>query len=118
MTLPPEPYCWVGEPHYPEETPMPNPLTDVLPERVRKVAYAVLFVLALGFSIWQASDGDWVEFAGGLITALFGATAASNVGTTRRRGDRGQVDGWLGVVVVVLLLFILLAVLGALPAAR
>lgn len=59
-----------------------NPLTDVLPESVRKVAYAILFVLALGFAAWQASDGDWVEFAGGIITALFGATAASNVGTS------------------------------------
>lgn len=56
-----------------------NPLTDVLPESVREVAYAVLFVLALGFAVWQASDGNWVEFTGGIITALFGATAASNV---------------------------------------
>lgn len=55
-----------------------NPLNDVLPARARKVLYAVLFVLALAFAAWQASDGDWVEFAGGLITALFGATAASN----------------------------------------
>jgi TRAP-type C4-dicarboxylate transport system permease small subunit len=57
-----------------------NPLTDVLPEKVRKVLYAVLFVLALAFAAWQAAGGNWLEFAGGLITALFGATAASNTG--------------------------------------
>lgn len=57
-----------------------NPLTDVLPEEVRKVLYAVLFVLALAFAAWQAAGGNWLEFAGGLITALFGATAASNTG--------------------------------------
>lgn len=57
-----------------------NPLTDVLPEKIRKVLYAILFVLALTFAAWQASKGDWVEFAGGLIAALFGATAASNTG--------------------------------------
>ena len=61
---------------------MNNPLTDVLPERARKVLYAVLFVLALAFAAWQASEGDWLEFAGGLVTALFGATAAANTPTT------------------------------------
>lgn len=55
-----------------------NPLTDVLPAQARKVLYAVLFVLALGFAAWQAADGDWVEFAGAVIVALFGATATSN----------------------------------------
>lgn len=56
-----------------------NPLTNVLPARARQVAYAVLFVAALIFAAWQASNGDWVTFAGGLITALLGATAASNI---------------------------------------
>jgi TRAP-type C4-dicarboxylate transport system permease small subunit len=59
-----------------------NPLTNVLPERMRKVAYAVLFVLALAFAAWQAAQGDWTAFVGGLITALFGATAASNTATS------------------------------------
>jgi hypothetical protein len=59
---------------------MNNPLTDVLPEQVRKVLYAILFVLALGFAAWSAAEGDWFEFAGALTTALFGATAASNTG--------------------------------------
>lgn len=61
-----------------------NPLHDVLPAKARKIAYAVLFVLALAFAAWQASDGDWVEFFGGLITMLFSATAASNIPAPER----------------------------------
>jgi hypothetical protein len=75
---------------------MNNPLTDVLPEKVRKVAYAILFVLALGFAVFQAADGDWVEFVGGLITALFGATAASNVTAPTPEPDvEAVIDGHL-----------------------
>ena len=58
-----------------------NPIANVLPARVRQIAYAVLFVAALVFSVYQASDGDWVTFAGGLVTALLGAVAASNTST-------------------------------------
>lgn len=76
--LPPEPWCFVGEPHYPEENPM-NPLNDVLPARARQVLYAILFVAALAFAAYQASEGDWLVFAGGLVTSLLGALAASNV---------------------------------------
>lgn len=57
---------------------MSSPLTDVLPEKHRKQAYAVLFVLALVLAAYQAAAGNWVEFAGFLITSLFSATAASN----------------------------------------
>lgn len=56
-----------------------NPLTNVLPAKVRLYFYAVLFVAALVFAAWQAADGDWALFIGGLISALGGATAASNV---------------------------------------
>lgn len=55
-----------------------NPLTDVLPAKVRRYVYAGLFVGALGFSAYQAADGDWKQFVGGVLTALVGATAASN----------------------------------------
>ena len=58
-----------------------NPLTDVLPARVRQIAYAILFLAALVFACYQAADGDWLVFAGSLITALLGATAASNTDT-------------------------------------
>jgi hypothetical protein len=56
-----------------------NPLTNVLTPRARQVLYAVLFVAAIVFAAFQAAEGDWSEFVGGLITALLGATAASNV---------------------------------------
>lgn len=59
-----------------------NPLVNVLTPKVRGIAYAVLFVAAIVFSVYKASDGDWVEFVGGVITALLGLTAASNVSTT------------------------------------
>jgi hypothetical protein len=58
---------------------MDNPLTGVLPPKVRKVAYAVLFVGAQAVAIWQVSDGDWTKFVGAEATALLGLLAASNV---------------------------------------
>jgi hypothetical protein len=62
-----------------------SPLTEVLPAKTRKVCYAVLFVLALAFAAWQAAGGDWLEFSGGMITALFGALAVSNTATSESR---------------------------------
>jgi len=58
-----------------------NPLNDVLPAKVRLVLYAILFVVALVFGLWQASEGDWAVFAGSLITSLLGLLAASNTPT-------------------------------------
>lgn len=58
-----------------------NPLTDVLPARVRQVAYAILFLAALVFACYQAADGDWLVFVGSVITSLLGALAASNTTT-------------------------------------
>lgn len=55
-----------------------NPVRDLLPPRVRQILYAVLFVAALVFGIWQASDGDWWVFTGSLLAALLGLLAASN----------------------------------------
>lgn len=56
-----------------------NPLTGILPTKARKFLYAVLFVAALVYSIYQASDGDWGTFVGSLLTSLLGLLAASNV---------------------------------------
>ncbi len=58
---------------------MSNPLTDVLPPKVRQYVYAVLSLAALVWGVWEASNGDWKQFVGGLIVALTSATAASNV---------------------------------------
>lgn len=55
-----------------------NPLTDVIPAKARKYVYAVIALASLVFGVWQASDGDWKAFVGGLIVALVNATAASN----------------------------------------
>lgn len=55
-----------------------NPLVDVIPAKYRKYVYAGLCLTALAFASFQAADGDWVEFLGGLLTALVGGTAASN----------------------------------------
>lgn len=59
-----------------------NPLTDVLPPTWRRYFYAVLFLAAIAFAAYQASQGDWLEFVGGLIVALGGgALPASNTST-------------------------------------
>lgn len=55
-----------------------NPLEDVIPSVARKYLYAILFLASLVWTIYQASDGDWSQFIGGLIVALTSATAASN----------------------------------------
>jgi uncharacterized membrane protein YjjP (DUF1212 family) len=59
-----------------------NPLKDVIPEKARKIVYAILFVAALVFAVYQASDGDWLVFASALVTALVGLLASSNTGTS------------------------------------
>lgn len=59
-----------------------NPLSNVLPPRVRQVAYAVVFVLSLIFAAWQAGSGDLLVAAGALLTSLTSALAASNVATS------------------------------------
>lgn len=69
-----------------------NPLTNILTPRARGILYALLFLGALAFSSWKASDGDWVEFVGGLLTALFGATAASNASFTPTGPDEPSAD--------------------------
>lgn len=57
---------------------MNNPLTEILPPKARKVLYAVLFLVALGFAAWEAADGDWLKALGLLVTSLLGGMAASN----------------------------------------
>jgi uncharacterized membrane protein YccC len=68
-----------------------NPLSDLLPPTVRKYVYGVLFLAALVFGIWQASQGDWAVFAGSLIASLVYLLAASN--TPAREGDPNLYDG-------------------------
>lgn len=57
-----------------------NPLT-VLPAKARAYVYALLVLASLGFTAWQASDGDWVEAVSGVVSALVGAQALANTPT-------------------------------------
>ena len=45
---------------------------------VPKYVYAILTLPALALAAWQASDGDWLQFAGLLLGSLGFGTAASN----------------------------------------
>lgn len=58
-----------------------NPFT-VLPPKVRLYVYALIALAAVAFSAWQAADGDWAQFIGGLVVALSHMTAAANVDTS------------------------------------
>jgi|SoimicmetaTmtLPB_FD_contig_101_38923_length_1151_multi_3_in_0_out_0_2 hypothetical protein len=53
-------------------------LTDVLPPKARKYAYAGLGLGALVLGAYKASGGDWLEFAGLVLGSLGFGTAASN----------------------------------------
>lgn len=55
-----------------------NPLYDVLPQALRKIVYAILFVAAGIYAIFQAADGDWKQFVGGCLVFLVGLLASSN----------------------------------------
>lgn len=55
-----------------------NPLT-FLPARYRLAVYAVLGLVALGVSAWQAADGDWLQAVSLFLGSLGFGTAASNV---------------------------------------
>lgn len=55
-----------------------NPLTELIPAKARKYVYGVAALLALVYSIYQASDGDWKQFVAGLFATLVPMLAASN----------------------------------------
>jgi hypothetical protein len=60
MTLPPEPYCWVGEPNYPEGEPMYTlKFWKLATERAVKTA-AQAVALAIGTTAaFDAIHADW-----------------------------------------------------------
>lgn len=62
---------------------MNNPLADILPPKARRALYAIAFVAALVFGLWQASEGDWAEFVGSLLASLVPLLAASNTPAER-----------------------------------
>jgi glucose dehydrogenase len=70
-----------------------NPLVNVLPPKVRQYVYAVLALAALVWGVYEASDGDWKLFVGGLIVALVNGTAASNTTTAKPTGEQQNILG-------------------------
>jgi uncharacterized membrane-anchored protein YjiN (DUF445 family) len=58
-----------------------NPLTDLLPPKVRAFLYALVAVAAFVYALWQAAAGDWALFVPAVVAALTGALAGSNVHT-------------------------------------
>lgn len=58
-----------------------NPLKDLLPEKVRRVLYALGFLALLGYGAWQASEGNVQEAVFSFVTSLLPLLAANNVGT-------------------------------------
>lgn len=69
---------------------MANPLTDVLPDRARRIGYAAMFVTWLGlggvtagYAVLEGGVPDWLLFtnaAYGFIAGPGFAVAGSNVG--------------------------------------
>jgi hypothetical protein len=59
-----------------------KPLVDLIPAKARKYVYAVLSAAVAVYGLWQASLGDWTQFAVALVTALVGLMATANTSTT------------------------------------
>lgn len=63
-----------------------NPLSDVLPPRVRAYLYAVLVLAGLVLGAWQAAEGNVMTFAVALVLSLTSALAGSNVPASTEDG--------------------------------
>lgn len=60
---------------------MDNPFA-VLPAAVRLYAYLIAFVLLLGFTAWQTSEGNLLEAVGLFLASLAPLLAAGNTPAT------------------------------------
>jgi hypothetical protein len=58
-----------------------TPLDGVLPAKLRRALYAILFVASLVFAAFQAADGDWLLMVASLFPSLLGLMAAGNTPT-------------------------------------
>lgn len=54
-------------------------LTELVPRRARQVIYLAAAVGGLVLGLWQAAEGNWTLFAGGLFTSAQGLLAAGNI---------------------------------------
>ena len=66
---------------------MSNPLTDALSPKARKVLYAVVFLVGLAITAWQASDGNWKVAVGTFVASLVPLLAHGNVTPAQVEGD-------------------------------
>lgn len=64
-----------------------NFLIDLIPAAARKWVYGILSFATAVYGIWQATDGNWAQFAAGVVTALVSALATANTNVPDPPGD-------------------------------
>lgn len=52
---------------------------ELLPRTVRLYLYVTVSLAGLLFGGWQASEGNWLVFLGGLVVSFQGVLAAGNI---------------------------------------
>lgn len=90
-----------------------NPLTNIIPMKYRKYLYALAFVAAFVYAVYEANGHDWKRTAGALVGAVLAALAHGNATPTQPaapRDEAGSADVGLilltlTLIGVVLLLF-------------
>lgn len=55
-----------------------NPLTDLIPAKYRKYLYALVSLAAVVYGVYEASNGDWKQFAVALVGLAASALAHAN----------------------------------------
>lgn len=70
-----------------------NLLADRLPAQVRLWVYIVAALLLFGYGLWQAAQGDWLQFAVSVVTALVSGMAGGNVNTEPVALDESEYEG-------------------------
>jgi len=58
---------------------MKNALQEILPRKVRLWLYVLVSFVALVLGSYQASEGNWFLFIAGVVIALQGSLAATDV---------------------------------------
>lgn len=56
-----------------------NLLHELLPAKARKIVYALMALVVIVWGIYEASQGDWGQFVGGVVVMLSSLMAASNI---------------------------------------
>ena len=64
-------------------------LVDLIPAKQRKIVYTVLAVAVALFGMWQAFEGDWLQFVISFATTLVSTLATAN--TDVQADEKGKV---------------------------